>query len=76
MNRQVTLYEFYINHFFTAVILWTRNPNEILRHFYNPFFHRFVTLLEALVCIRHGKGLFSNADIFAIASWIVFQVIS
>jgi len=35
----------------------------------------FVTLLEALVCIRHGKDLFSNTDIYSIVSWIFFQLV-
>eukprot|EP00112_Aurelia_sp_Birch-Aquarium-sp1_P001846 Seg120.6 transcript_id=Seg120.6/GoldUCD/mRNA.D3Y31 product="Phosphatidylserine synthase 1" protein_id=Seg120.6/GoldUCD/D3Y31 len=35
----------------------------------------FVTLLEALVCIRHGMNLFSNTDMLKIASWIAFQFI-
>eukprot|EP00794_Sanderia_malayensis_P011800 gene11800-13021_t len=34
-----------------------------------------VTLLEALVCVRHGKQLFSGTDAVAIVSWIVFQFV-
>ena len=33
-----------------------------------------MTVLEALVCIVHGKALFSRTNLFAIALWIVFQV--